>query len=132
MKFSYTGLTQEEAQETRLAYGTNAVTTQKTETFWDKLLANLRDPIIVILILALAVTLFLSVLGFAPWYEGLGIAIAVVLATMVATFSEYSNENEFQRLLEEASKIKVKVFRDNTLQEIQIDDLVQNSKLFDL
>ena len=126
MKFSYTGLTQKEAQESRQAYGTNAVTTQKTETFWDKLLANLRDPIIAILIIALVVTLFLAVLGFAPWYEGLGIAIAVVLATMLATFSEYSNENAFQRLLEEASKIRVKVFRDGILQEIPIDDLVTN------
>ena len=126
MRFSYSGLTQEKVHESRQAYGTNAVTTQKTETFWDKLLANLRDPIIVILIIALAVTLFLAVLGFAPWYEGLGIAIAVILATMVATFSEYSNENEFQRLLEEASKIKVKVFRDGILNEIPIDNLVTN------
>ena len=110
MKFSYTGLTLEEVQESLQAYGSNAVTTQKTETFWDKLQVNLRDPIIVILIIALAVTLSLAVVGFAPWYEGLGIAIAVVLATMVATFSEYGNENEFQRLLEEASKIRVKVF----------------------
>ncbi|MDP7606690.1 MAG: calcium-translocating P-type ATPase, PMCA-type, partial [SAR324 cluster bacterium] len=39
---------------------------------------------------------------------------------------EYSNENEFQRLLEEASKVKVKVFRNSTLVEILIDDLVVN------
>ena len=65
-------------------------------------------------------------MGFAPWYEGLGIAFAVVMATLIATWSEYSNENEFQRLLEEASKVKVKVFRDSTLVEILIDDLVVN------
>ena len=63
-------------------------------------------------------------IGFAPWYEGVGIAIAVALATLVATWSEYSNENEFQKLLEEASLVKVKTFRDNTLQEISINDLV--------
>ena len=79
-----------------------------------------------ILIVALLVTLALAALGFAPWYEGLGIAIAVVLATLVATFSEYSNESEFQSLLEEASKIRVKVFRAGTLQEILIDELVVN------
>ena len=65
-------------------------------------------------------------MGFAPWYEGLGIAFAVVMATLIATWSEYSNENEFQRLLEEASKVKVKVFRNSTLVEILIDDLVVN------
>ncbi|GIT07857.1 MAG: hypothetical protein CM1200mP30_14870 [Pseudomonadota bacterium] len=58
-----------------------------------------------------------------------GIAIAVVMATLIASWSEYSNENEFQRLLEEASKVKVKVFRNNTLTEIPIDDLVVNDLL---
>ena len=78
------------------------------------------------MIVALAVTVFLAAIGFAPWYEGLGIAFAVVMATLIATWSEYSNENEFQRLLEEASKVKVKVFRNSTLVEILIDDLVVN------
>jgi len=45
---------------------------------------------------------------------------------LIATWSEYSNENEFQRLLEEASKVKVKVFRNSTMVEILIDDLVVN------
>ena len=124
MKFSYLGLSADEVQYSRQANGSNAVTTQESETFLDKLLSNLKDPIIIILIVALAVTLILALLNFAPWYEGLGIAIAVVLATLVATFSEYSNENEFQKLLKEASKIQVKVFRNGNLQEIPIDDLV--------
>ena len=122
MKFTYTGLSEQEVRDSRNQHGSNAVTTQDVETFWDKLIANLKDPIIMILIVALLVTLALAALGFAPWYEGLGIAIAVVLATLVATFSEYSNESEFQSLLEEASKIRVKVFRAGTLQEILIDE----------
>ncbi|MBC8258363.1 MAG: calcium-translocating P-type ATPase, PMCA-type [SAR324 cluster bacterium] len=126
MKFSFPGLSDSAVSESRQTYGANVVTTQESEGFFDKLLANLKDPIIVILIVALVVTVFLAVLGFAPWYEGLGIAIAVVAATLIATWSEYSNENEFQRLLEEASKVKVKVFRNNTLVEIFIDDLVVN------
>ena len=126
MKFSYPGLSEKEVSESRQSNGANVVTTQEAEGFYAKLLTNLKDPIIVILLVALGVTVFLAVLGFAPWYEGLGIAIAVVAATLIATWSEYSNENEFQRLLEEASKVKVKVFRNNTLAEIFIDDLVVN------
>lgn len=34
------------------------------------------------------------------------------------------SENEFQKLLEEASLIKIKIFRDNTLKEIPITELV--------
>ena len=126
MRFSYPGLSDNAVSESRKIYGANVVTTQEAEGFLDKLRTNLKDPIIVILIVALAVTVFLAAMGFAPWYEGLGIAFAVVMATLIATWSEYSNENEFQRLLEEASKVKVKVFRDSTLVEILIDDLVVN------
>ena len=126
MRFSYPGLSENAVSESRNFYGANVVTTQKAEGFLDKLRTNLKDPIIVILIVALAVTVFLAAMGFAPWYEGLGIAFAVVMATLIATWSEYSNENEFQRLLEEASKVKVKVFRNSTLIEILIDDLVVN------
>ena len=126
MKFSYPGLSDNAVSESRKIYGANVVTTQEAEGFFDKLRTNLKDPIIVILIVALAVTVFLAAMGFAPWYEGLGIAFAVVMATLIATWSEYSNENEFQRLLEEASKVKVKVFRNSTLVEIFIDDLVVN------
>ena len=126
MRFSYPGLSENAVSESRNIYGANVVTTQEAEGFLDKLRTNLKDPIIVILIVALAVTVFLAAMGFAPWYEGLGIAFAVVMATLIATWSEYSNENEFQRLLEEASKVKVKVFRNSTLVEILIDDLVVN------
>jgi len=126
MKFSYPGLSDNAVSESRKIYGANVVTTQEVEGFFDKLRTNLKDPIIVILIVALTVTVFLAAMGFAPWYEGLGIAFAVVMATLIATWSEYSNENEFQRLLEEASKVKVKVFRNSTMVEILIDDLVVN------
>ena len=126
MKYSYPGLSDKAVLESRINYGANVVTTQGNEGFFAKLLSNLKDPIIVILIVALAVTVLLAAFGFAPWYEGLGIAIAVVMATLIATWSEYSNENEFQRLLEEASKVKVKVFRNNALVEILIDNLVVN------
>ncbi|MDP7317983.1 MAG: cation-transporting P-type ATPase, partial [SAR324 cluster bacterium] len=75
MKFDYTGLTQAEADQSRRENGANALTQQHVETFWDKLRGNLHDPIIIILIVALGVTVLLAVLGFAPWYEGMGIAI---------------------------------------------------------
>lgn len=125
MKFEYQGLSDAEAQESRSRNGSNALTQRQTETFWDKLVNNFKDPIIIILVVALGITVLLAVLGFAPWYEGMGIAIAVAMATLVATWSEYSNENEFQRLMEEASKVQVKVFRNGKLVEIGIDEVVK-------
>jgi P-type Ca2+ transporter type 2C len=124
MTFTCPGLTTQDVETARIEYGTNAITTLERETFWDKLWGNFKDPIIIILIFALAITVVLTVLGYTEWYESVGIAVAVFIATFVATWSEHSNENAFQKLLEEASLIKVKVFRNNTLVEISINNLV--------
>ncbi|OQW91655.1 MAG: calcium-translocating P-type ATPase, PMCA-type [Beggiatoa sp. IS2] len=124
MKFVFPGLTNAEVEKSRAEHGSNAVTAQKVETFWEKLLDNFKDPIIIILLVALVVTIILWIVGHAEWYEGAGIAIAVFAATFVATWSEHSNEHKFQQLLEEASLILVKVFRNGLLGQISINDLV--------
>ena len=124
MQFKFKGLTDSEVEQSRTTHGSNAVTMQEAESFWSKLVENFKDPIIIILVVALVVTTILAVLGYAEWYEGVGIAIAVVIATMVATLSEYKNEAAFQKLLEEASLITVKVFRNHRLIELSINELV--------
>ncbi len=124
MKFTCPGLTDQDVKAARTQHGTNAITTLSRETFWDKLLNNFKDPIIIILIVALGITVVLTILGYTQWYESVGIAVAVFIATFVATWSEHSNENAFQKLLEGAALIQVKVFRNNRLVEISINDLV--------
>jgi calcium-translocating P-type ATPase len=124
MQFNFQGLTDEQVEQSRTKHGSNAVTLQVIESFWSKLLGNFQDPIIIILIVALFITAGLAILGYAEWYEGVGIALAVVIATLVATLSEYKNEAAFQKLLEEASLIQVKVFRNSKLVEISINELV--------
>ncbi len=120
----FPGLTDAQVEQSRTEHGSNAVTLQKIESFWSKLLGNFQDPIILILIVALVITAGLTALGYAEWYEGVGIALAVVIASLVATLSEHKNEAAFQKLLEEASLIQVKVFRNSKLLEISINDLV--------
>lgn len=118
------GLSDEQVQASREKYGTNSLTEQKRESFWAKLLGNFGDPMIKILCVALLINVVLVILGKSEWYEVVGIALAVIIATVVSTVSEYSNENAFQKLQEEASLIKVKVFRNDTITEISINDIV--------
>jgi len=73
---------------------------------------------------ALGIVTALAVFGFAEWYEGVGIAAAVALAAFVATASEFKNEQTFQKLQEEASKIFINTFRGGSLKQIGIDDIV--------
>ena len=126
------GLTDKEVAESKAKYGDNSMTEQAGESFWDKLKGNLGDPMIKILIVALLINVVLAVLGItgvikegAPeWYEPLGIFIAICLATLVSTFSEYRNENAFQKLQEEASRIMVKTYRNGVVTEVAINDIV--------
>lgn len=118
------GLNDEEVRLSKEKFGDNRITEIESESFWDKLKNNFGDPIIKILCAALIINIIFVLLGKAEWYESAGIAIAVILATFVSTFSEFKNENAFQKLQEESSKIKCKVYRNNNIIEIIIDDLV--------
>ena len=118
------GLTDAQVAASREKYGGNSMTQQKGESFWDKLLGNFGDPMIKILCVALVINVIFAFLGHTEWYEPLGIALAVLLATFVSTYSEYSNENAFQKLQEEASAIRCKVYRNGQIAEIPIDDIV--------
>lgn len=126
---SVNGLTEKEVKISRETHGTNSITSKQAETFWDKLLDNLKDPMIIILMVALMIVVVLAIFGFTAWYEGVGIAAAVALATLVATASEFKNEQTFQKLQEEASRIFLNVFRGDALTIVPIDDIVVGDKV---
>ena len=118
------GLTSQEAGQSLKKYGNNALSQPPRQTFFEKLLDNFRDPIIRILIVALLINVAFVYMGYADWLETAGIFVAIILATFVSTWSEYSNENAFQKLQEEASRITCKVWRDGQPVELRIDDIV--------
>lgn len=117
-------LSSSKVEEQRNKYGSNRLTEKKQDGFWKKYFEAFNDPIIKILLVALAINLIFVFTGNAEWYEAVGIFVAVLLATFVSTFSEYSNEKAFAKLQAEADKIKCKVIRDGKVQETSIDDVV--------
>ena len=82
------GLTAAQVEESKAKYGDNRLTEQESEGFWSKLKDNFGDPMIRILCVALLINVVLFFLGQTEWYESAGIAVAVILATFVSTFSE--------------------------------------------
>ena len=76
-----------------------------------------------ILLIALAIKIVFLFQDF-DFYETIGIFIAVFLATFISTISEYGSEKAFEKLGEEASQIKVRVLRDNALNEVNISEVV--------
>lgn len=126
MQNNYLGLSDNDVIESRKKHGGNQLTPHDVNTFWDELLDNFKDPTIIILCIALLITVGLAV--FRPqdvsWYEGVGIAAAVLIATLVSTYSTFRNEQTFQKLQEEASRIDVKAYRNGRLISLPIDQVV--------
>lgn len=124
MSQQHIGLNDQQVAESKARYGDNRLSEIKGETFWDKLIGNFGDPMIKILCVALLINVVFAFMGQTEWYESVGIALAVILATFVSTFSEYRNENAFQKLQEEASTILCKVYRNGEIVELPIDEIV--------
>jgi len=122
MKFR--GLTEQEVRESRARYGRNTISDKNPVSFFEMLCSNFSDPIIRILLVALTVNLVFCLIGQSEWYESLGIAVAVLLAAVISALSEYRNDTAFQKLQEEASRIRSRVCRDGRMTDIPIDDLV--------
>ncbi|MEG1892815.1 MAG: calcium-translocating P-type ATPase, PMCA-type, partial [Bacilli bacterium] len=117
------GLSDLEVINSRKKYGSNKVTEIKKNSFLKLLIESLGDPIIKILLIALAIKVVVLFRNF-DWYETIGILIAIFLASFISSISEYGSEQAFNRLQEETAKIKCKVKRNNKLIEISFDDIV--------
>lgn len=119
------GLTEKEVVDSRKKYGDNELTQKKKNSFVRLLLESLGDPIIKILLIALAVKVVILFQNF-DWFETIGILIAIFLASFISSISEYGSEAAFEKLGEEAAKIKVKVKREGNIKEIEIKEVVKN------
>ncbi len=125
----FKGLTAEEVALSRKKHGDNQLGERKKNQFFKQFLQNFNDPIIKILLIALAINLVLLIHNF-DWYESAGIAIAIFLATFVSTLSEYGSESAFEKLQEEADITSCRVKRQEGLTELPINQLVVNDIVF--
>lgn len=123
MKFK--GLMQQEVENSRQKHGANTLTEIPPDSLWKKILEGFKDPMIMILLVALVVQVVLFFLGQAEWFEPVGILIAILIANGVASISENKQENKASALKEEEeSKERAKVIRDGKLVEIHVSEIV--------
>lgn len=119
------GLTTWQVEESRKKNGTNALTQIPPEPLWKKILEGFKDPMIMILLVALVVQVVLFLLGQAEWFEPVGILIAILIANGVASFSENKQESRASALKEEEEAKEItKVLRDGKLVEIHVSEIV--------
>lgn len=117
------GLSLQAVQESRAQYGVNLLTPPKETPWWKLYLDKFKDPIIAILLVATAISL---VFGFLhnDFIESLGIIFAVLIATGVGFWQEYSAKRKFEALKSDKDYEMVKVRRAGLILEITKDQLV--------
>ena len=94
------GLNSKEVAESRQKHGANTLTQIPPDPLWKKILEGFKDPMIMILLVALIVQVVLFFLKQAEWFEPVGILIAILIANGVASISESSQESKASALRE--------------------------------
>ncbi|MGY3776431.1 cation-translocating P-type ATPase [Helcococcus sueciensis] len=112
------GLSSQEAKQRLEKYGPNALAEKKGKSFFAKLIEQLLDPMVIILLVAAAVS---SLQG--DMVETLIILAIVVLNSGLSLYQEGKAENSL-KALQNMSAPHAKVIRDGRIQSVPAHDLV--------
>ena len=123
------GLTDEEVCQSRKQYGSNEIGNYKQNSFLHLVLQSLGDPIIRILLIALAIKTVVLMKNF-DWYETLGILLAIFMASFISSISEYGSDKAFAKLMEESAKVKCRVLRNGKKVEIPMQEVVRGDFVY--
>lgn len=120
----YKGLNDKQVKEQRNKYGSNIIVEAKAKTFMEVFIEGFKDPMIILLLCIASILGAMAIFGYADWSELIGIAISILIVTIISAKTEISSANEYKKLKDSAEKPKAKVYRDGVLQEILADDIV--------
>ena len=106
------GLTTSQVAEFRKKFGTNIMSPPVREPLWKQYLKKFNDPIIKILLLAVAISAVISGIKGSGFLDTIVIILAILLSTGISFFNEYRSSKEFDVLNAHRDDMAVKVVRD--------------------
>ena len=125
------GLTAEQVTASRQQHGDNVLTPPAHEPLWKQFLDKFNDPLIKILLVALLLSVGLSIyeffwlgMGVSILFEPTGIFIAIVLATLVGFLVEVNANKKFRLLNQTDDHVMVKVMRAGHITQVPRCDIV--------
>ncbi len=127
---TYRGLNADEVAASRLRHGANVLTPPPRISWWQEYLSKFNDPVIRILMVAAAIATGAGLLEGHVAPEGIGIIVAVLLATFLAFWNEYRANKEFDILNKSNDDVAVKVIRNGTYTQIARRDVVVGDFVF--
>ena len=130
-KHHYSGLTDAEVGESRRLHGANVLTPPEKEPLWRQFLDKFRDPLIIILLFAGALSVGISFYEYfglgkdaTVFFEPGGIFVAIMLATGLAFYFEYQADKEFAILNQVNDDEPVEVIRNGNTTQVARRDIV--------
>lgn len=127
----YNGLTDAEVLESREKHGMNVLSPADRKPLWLKFLIKLRDPLIVILLVAGLLSVGISCYEYlslgedaSVFFEPVGIFMAIILATGLAFLFEYRADKEFMILNRVNDEEPVKVVRGGKVTQVARREIV--------
>ena len=130
-KHHYTGLSDAQVLESRRKNGANVLTPPEKEPLWKQFLEKFGDPLIIILMIAGALSIGISCYEFfglgqgaAVFFEPVGIFVAILLATGLAFYFELQADKEFTILNQVNDDEPVEVIRNGNTTQIPRKDIV--------
>ncbi len=130
-KHHYTGLSEAEVRQSREKNGVNILTPPEKESLWMQFLEKFTDPLIIILLIAGALSIGISCYeyfglgkGLTVFFEPIGIFVAILLATGLAFIFELKADKEFALLNQVNDDEPVQVIRSGNATQVPKKDIV--------
>lgn len=127
----YSGLSDTEVLESRRQHGINILTPPAKEPLWRQFLGKFSDPLIIILLVAGALSIGISLYeyygldeGAGVFFEPVGIFIAILLATGLAFVFEMKADREFALLNQVNDDEPYQVIRNGSVTTVPKKDIV--------
>lgn len=129
------GLDDQGVINSRKQYGSNQIDIRKKKTLLARVCENLKEPMVIILMIAAAITIGVNVLKGINGYETefiecVGIIVAIALTIVITLVMEGKSEKAFELLNQMKEDIQVKVIRNGTVQLISQSEVVVGDILF--
>ena len=127
---SLKGLNSNQIEESRAKHGVNILTPPPKASLWIKFFENFKDPMIRILLVALALSVGIAIYEFSTghglevFFEPTGIFVAIMLATGIGFALEVNANKKFEILNQVNDDIAVKVIRDGVITQVPRKDIV--------
>jgi Ca2+-transporting ATPase len=123
------GLSDAQVAEARRKHGANVITPPERDPWWKLFLEKFDDPVIRILMIAAGIAIGVGAMH-GDYLEGIGIIIAVLLATTIAFLNEFKANREFDILNQVNDDVLIKVIRNGQMGAVPRKDIVVGDLVF--